>query len=108
MCVSAAEKPDERRHATYSLVIDKVSLIVRLPTRNDPGKPIIVSVVLQNDGDRTVSYVGEPTSPFDMELCNEDGKPFPAPSSGVDAPESSVFPHTRLCLTDREPSGISA
>jgi len=95
-CLSAAKTPDPSRPATYSLVVDGVSLTVRLPTRNPAGKPIVVSIVLQNDRDQAIIFQGEPSSPFDVELYNADGKPFGSPSSGVDAPDTAVPAHSSI------------
>ena len=72
--MSVAEKPDPHHYESCSATIDKVSLTARFPTQNDPGETIILSVVLRNDSDQSLTYVGYPGAPFFITVTDLLGK----------------------------------
>jgi hypothetical protein len=96
--VSAAEKPERNHVATYSETIDDVTLSARFPTRNEPGKPILVQVSLQNDSDQKIFYLGSETKPFFLRVFNKAGREVFTAGIGTSSynPGVAVPPHASV------------
>jgi hypothetical protein len=70
-CVSAVPVQEDRWCATCSMTIDGVSLTLRVPTRNQLDKPIVVAVTLkQEDGNPPEAS----QNPCDLTVRGDDGQ----------------------------------
>jgi len=100
LALCGADKTDQAdpgRHATVSMTLDDVSLIVNVPTRNDVGKPIVASITLQNNSDQEIEYfTGD--FPFDISVRDSKGKQLLEKYSEnhEDCPQATLGPHAKL------------